>query len=166
MGDREPLPSVAERLGPLLARLAAHLRPVFLASLERRAADRYLEWARRSESSTQAAGLRRCADREREIAARVEQLFPMRADERDQLGALGPEVSATYPLLFEGRPLADCFAIQAAGERAGAAVWRSLASGQEDPSRCDTLLACADLEEASAGFLEGLLAASGKEGAT
>jgi len=49
--------------------------------------------------------------------------------------------------------------IQAAGERLGAATWRMLAAAHPDPSARAAFLACCPLEEASAVFLESILAA-------
>ena len=58
--------------------------------------------------------------------------------------------------IFADRPLAEQFAIQAAGERLGAATWRALAGLRPDEVGREALLACAPLEEASALFLESL----------
>jgi hypothetical protein len=63
--------------------------------------------------------------------------------------------------LFVNRPLRQQFAIQAQGERLGAATWRSLARGESDAARSAVLRSCAELEEASALVLEGIL---GKDG--
>jgi hypothetical protein len=59
--------------------------------------------------------------------------------------------------LFVGRPLEEQFAIQARGERLGAATWRSLAQRAEADAERETLLGCALLEEESAEYLESLL---------
>lgn len=73
-----------------------------------------------------------------------------------ELLAAHPEVADINRSLFAGRPLAEQFRVQAQGERLGAATWRAFASHETDAGRRDTLLVCAELEEASALVLEAL----------
>ena len=57
--------------------------------------------------------------------------------------------------LFEGRSREESKQLLAALERAGAAVYHSLAGEEEDPSVRDGLLLAAAKEEENAEFLEG-----------
>ena len=73
------------------------------------------------------------------------------------LVARHPDLLEINRELFAGRPLQEQFAIQARGERLGAATWLSLAKGARSPAERETLLGCALLEEESAAYLESLL---------
>jgi hypothetical protein len=72
--DPRPLPNVVEILAPLLARVPRQHQPLLLAIAERMAAQRYRAWA--GERSEHESDLRACAEREEEIAARIEALYP------------------------------------------------------------------------------------------
>ena len=61
----------------------------------------------------------------------------------------------TMAALFEGRSREESKQLLAALERAGAAVYRSLAGDEEDRSVRDGLLLAAAKEEENAEFLEG-----------
>ena len=69
-----------------------------------------------------------------------------------------PEFGELDRTVFGGRPLADQYALQAAGERLGAANWRAMAEAALDDETRDTLASCAPLEEANADALDELLA--------
>ncbi len=154
------LPDIASIIGPVLQRLAPEEQPLLVALAERLAADRYREWARRATDPSDAAGLRACAGREEEIAARVEALFAdPAAVQRDILGR-NPDLEEINRALFAGRPLEQQLTIQARGERLGAATWRAFARQTTDPRARETFAGCAALEEESAAFLESLLARS------
>ena len=101
-------------------------------------------------------GLLACADREDEIARRVESLHPNAAEIQTKLLAENPELLALNRTLFEGRPLTDQFTMQAGGERAGAAAWRAFAAAAADPSVQELLQSCSPLEEANSAFLQSL----------
>ena len=152
-----PLPNVAEALAPLLARVPREQQPVLIALAERLAAERYRSWASEVSDPAQRTQLLACAEREEEIARRVEALYPGAAATQRELLAKLPEVPELNRSLFAGRPLAQQFAIQAQGERVGAATWRAFAQDEADASRRATLLACAELEEANALVLEALV---------
>jgi hypothetical protein len=158
MASSDPalLPDVAEILAPLLARVPREHQPLFLAIAERMAAERYRRWA--TERPENAQDLHACAEREEEIAKRVEALSPdAAAIQRDMLGE-NPDLEVINRTLFAGRPLTQQFTIQARGERLGAATWRAFAM-EPNRSSAQTLLACAELEEANARVLEGILEA-------
>ena len=101
-----------------------------------------------------------CAAREEAIASRVESIHPDAAARQQAIRDAHPDLVAINRSVFEGFPLAQQLAIQAHGERAGAALWRGLAERSEERAR-DAYLACARLEEESAEFLESLPVAHG-----
>ena len=150
-------PSIAEVLAPVLLRIPRARQPLLIAFAERLAAGRYRRWADDPSMRDRAVALRACADREEEIARRIEGLFPDADAAQRELAAAHPEICAVNRSLFEGRSLAQQFAIQARGERLGAATWRSFAAHQHDANARETFLACALLEEESADVLESLL---------
>jgi hypothetical protein len=151
------LPDIGAVLAPVLARVAEGDRPLLVAMAERLAAVRYRGWAR--ELVGHEARLLACADREEDIARRVESLYPDAAARERAIRTAIPEFEEINRTVFGGRPIADELAIQASGERLGAATWRSLARAASDPRHRETFLACAPLEEASAEVLESILAA-------
>ena len=152
----EAPPSIGAALAPVLARVPREEQPLLIAYAERLAAARYRAWAGQVGDAAQRAQLLACAEREEDIARRVEALFADAAARQRALLAQHPEVSEINRSLFEGRPLAQQFAVQAEGERLGAATWRSFARRETDEERRGVLLACAELEEASAVVLEAL----------
>jgi hypothetical protein len=156
------LPSVGETIAPLLARVAREQQPLLIAYAERLAAARYRSWAVLPEGETHAAAFLACAEREEEIARRVEGLHPEAAEQQRRLLAENPGLPEVNRSLFANRPLAEQLTIQARGERLGAATWRSFARHAANDAARDTLLACAELEEESAGVLEQILAAGAK----
>ena len=156
MTTTRELPDVPAILGALVARVAPADRPLFLAIAERMAADRYRGWADEVDDPDVRAGLIACAAREDEIADRVEAVFPDPAAVQQRLLAEFPELPQLNREVFAGRPLAQQFAIQAAGERVGATTWRAFAKAWPDAGGREAFLACAPLEEASAEFLDAL----------
>lgn len=155
---RAPLPDVAAILAPLLASVAAEERPLLLAIAERLAAERYRRWADETADATTRAGLLACAAREDEIARLAEAVHPDAAGVQARLRDAHPDLARLNASIFADRPLDEQLAIQAAGERLGAATWRTLAAARRDEVGRDAYLACAPLEEANAVFLESLLA--------
>jgi hypothetical protein len=155
------LPDVGAALAPLLARVPRARQPLLIALAERMAAERYRGWAGEWPDAEGRAELLACAAREEEIAAKVEALFPDAAAAQAGLRTAHPELPELNRGLFAGRPLAEQFRIQANGERLGAATWRSFARHEAEGARRAALLACAELEEASARVLEALLGRAG-----
>src|SRR5690349_25138389 len=115
---------LAARLGPLLAGLDASARPAFLATLERKAGERYDAWAHAAETAADAGLLRAGAERERTIAARIEAEFPVDARQAAAYAALVPDAARTYGDAFARLSRAEGFTVQALLERAGANAWR------------------------------------------
>jgi hypothetical protein len=150
------LPDIGQILGSILQRVPPAEHPLLIALAERLAAERYRGWAAAALDGTQRADLLACAEREEEIARRVEALFPDAGARQQDILARHPDLLDVNRTLFADRPLADQWAIQATGEHLGAATWRALAAG----TARETFLACAELEERSAAVLEALLAGS------
>jgi hypothetical protein len=151
------IPNVAEILAAVLRSIDPKLQPFLLAKLERLAAERYRSWASDHPDQSVKEGLLACADREDEIAIRVESLHPDASAIQDKLLSEHPELLDLNRTLFECRPLEVQFAMQAEGERAGAAAWLAYAAGASDPSVREVLQSCSPLEQANADFLQGLL---------
>jgi len=151
------LPNIARIVGGLLEGVDARERPLLIAFAERLAAERYRRWARDA-SGPARSGLLACAEREDAIADRIAALYPDAAALQAKLRADHPELDEMGDAIFAGRPLPQQYAIQAAGERAGAGAWRLFAAQAPNDAARRTLLACAELEEASAVHLESLLA--------
>lgn len=156
MASTHELPSVAEIFAPLLEHVAPEHQPLLIAIAERLAAERYRGWAEAAQDPTRRSELLACAEREEEIAGRVESLYPNGAAVQADLRAEHPELEGLNRSVFADRPLEDQYAIQAQGEHVGAATWRSLAKRAELPGR-QTFLDCAKLEEQSAAVLESIL---------
>lgn len=146
--------NIGEVLAPILARVPRERQPLLIAAAERLAAQRYRGWATQVADAGRKAGLLACADREEEIARRVEGLYPSASAIQQEILAANPDLLDVDRTLFGGLPLDRQFALQADGERLGAATWRSFAKHAESPATRETLLACALLEEESATFLE------------
>ena len=150
-------PNIAEVLAGVLRNIEPALQPFLLAKLERLAARRYRAWAGEPLDQSVKDGLLACADREEEIARRVESLNQNVSAIQDKLMSDHPELLDLNRTLFEGRPLKVQFAMQAEGERAGAAAWRAYAAGASDPSVQELLQSCSPLEQANADFLQSLV---------
>lgn len=151
------IPNVTEILAGVLRNIEPQLQPFLLAKLERLAAKRYRSWAGDHPDQSVREGLLACADREEQIATRVESLHPNANAIQDKLLSEHPELLDLNRTLFEGRPLKVQFAMQAEGERAGAAAWLAYAAGASDPSVREVLQSCSPLEQANADFLQSLL---------
>lgn len=150
------LPSIAEVLGRVLQRVPRERQPLLIALAERLAAERYRAWASEVAEPDRRAGLLACADREEEIARRVEALYPgAPAIQRDILAG-NPDLIEINRSLFAGRPLHQQLILQAGGERLGAATWRAFADGETNPGISDALRGSALLEEQNAAFLESI----------
>jgi hypothetical protein len=87
----------------------------------------------------------------------VESLNPYTSAVQDKFLSGNPELLELNRTLFKDRPLKVQFAMQAAGERAGAAAWKAFAVGASDPSARELLQSCSPLEQANADFLQTLI---------
>ena len=154
------LPNIAASLAPVLERVLPEHRPLLIALAERMAAERYRSWAAAAEQPSARSDLLACAAREEEIAERVEALYPEAAGIQADLVAKHPGLEDLARSIFGDRPLHEQYAIQAEGERVGAATWRALAKHAEPAAR-RAFLDCAELEELSAEVLETLLSDRG-----
>jgi len=152
---------LTEILAPIMGDLAPAEQPAFVALAERIAAGRYRAWAEQAKDDASRAPLLACAQREEEIASRVEAVTPDAAAIQARVEADHPDVAQAYLGLFTGLALDAQLALQAQAERTGAATWRAFAANA-DPARAEVFHACAALEEESAATLEALLAAGGR----
>ncbi len=150
-------PDLAALLGGVLQRVPRAHRPLFIAIAERMAAERYRIWAKETRDDARAPHLLACAEREEEIARRVESLYDEADSVRRELLEQNPDLEEINRSIFADRPLEEQFTIQARGERAGAATWRYFAQHAESETTREEFLRCAELEEESAACLESLL---------
>lgn len=151
------IPNFGALLAPYIGQVGPHLRPRFLALLERGAADRYRHWA--GLLPEHADGLLACAASEDEIADRIEGAFSIADEDRVAVEAPLPGARATYYAVFDGMDPWDQLRIQANAERQGSNAWRSISAEVSDPAVLDALAKCSALEDASADYLDGLIAA-------
>jgi len=157
MSQEAKLPDIAEALRGFLDLVPKDQQPLLIALAERLAAERYRQWAAEVTEPLQKSGLMACADREEEIARRIEGLYPHADAIQADIIARNLNLRELGRSLFGPRSLRDQFALQAQGERLGAATWRSMARKAESADTSNVLLGCALLEEESAAFLESLL---------
>jgi len=154
MTTNSRLPSIGELLLPLLKRISVEHQPVFIAIAERAAAERYRGWASKVSLANLKSSLLACADRENEIAALIESMYPdAQAIQREILSQTPELTDASF---FSQYSMKDQFVIQAQGERLGAETWRSFAKQANDSQVREIFLRCALLEEESAQFLESI----------
>ena len=151
------IPDVAAILAPLLARVPAVRQPLLLAIAERMAAERYRGWAADPSMAAHRTSLLECAAREERIASTVEVLTPDAARIEREILTANPDLREINRTVFADRPIATQMAIQAAGERAGAAAWQAFAAAAGPGAARAAFLACASLEEESAVVLDRVL---------
>ena len=163
MSSPAELPDIAEALAGLLQRVPPTERPLLVALAERLAAERYRAWAREVTKPADSAALLACAEREEEIARRVEALSPESASMQRDLVARNPDLLEINQSLFAPYSLDQQLVLQSRGERLGAATWRSFARHEQSVERRDVFLSCALLEEESATVLESLAPRGGTE---
>jgi hypothetical protein len=154
MADLE-IPNFPKLLMEPLIAVPEPSRVGFLARLERSAADRYRVWAEESEELRE--GLVACADREDEIANRAEALVPVRPEDEEIVGKSLEEARALYASAFEGHSLRDRITLQAHAERQGSLAWLGFAGQTQDEAMKRAFLALADLEVASADYIDAAL---------
>jgi hypothetical protein len=147
------IPNFGELLAEHLGNLPAEALPVLLANLERGAAERYRQWA--AELTEFSDDILASADREDDIANRVEQLFPLSDKHQEIVDSIVPQAKKTYLSVFEGLTVIQQITIQANAERQGAAAWRGLAEAY--PQFSAQLEQLALTEETNADQLDSLL---------
>ncbi len=145
----------------------ARIRPLFegrprgqllylAAMLESAAASRYREWAAGAGREDLARGLRACAEREDDIAATIRRNFDAELEQPDDSGALMQGLFREVAESSNGRSIEEQYLLQAAAERAGELLWKNLAAAEPDEATKAVFLKCAELEAASAVYLENL----------
>lgn len=151
---------IVAALAPVLAVVPPADHPLLLALLEGWAAERYRRWSADAPDDATRAALLACADREEQIATRVRSLRPDADAVQGRLVEEHPQLRAVTDNAFAHDNVLDQYALQATGERLGAATWRAFAvaaAERGEPVTEATYLACAELEEASADVLASLL---------
>ena len=147
------IPNVGELLAEHLQQLPADAMPYMLSQLERSAAARYRGWA--EDVSEHREGLLACANREDEIAERVEAMFPPSDTHRDLVAKLMPAAKTTYYEAFAGYTPLEQMQIQENAERQGADAWQGLKAAYPDKSaQLDKL---SEIELGSAQYLLTIL---------
>jgi hypothetical protein len=154
----QPVPDIVATLAPVLAATDRADHPLLIAMLERWAAGRYREWADAHDDVATVTKLTACADREEEIATRVEALYSDAVEVQAALAEANPRLADILTGSFAWRPIDEQFKLQAEAERLGASTWRSFARAADDTAAAEVFSACALLEEASADVLEQLIA--------
>jgi hypothetical protein len=152
-----PVPDFGALLAPYIGTVPEEAIPAFLARLERTAAARYRMWAEALPEHAQ--GLMECAAREDDIADRVERIYP--ATSPQHVAAMDAAIvpaKETYYSVFSSLTPIEQMSIQAKAERQGAAAWRGMIESEADPETRSELERCALIEEASADYLDDLLA--------
>jgi hypothetical protein len=155
-----PPPDLVVTLAPVLEATDPSDHPLLIALLERWAAERYREWADAVGDIAQTTALLACAEREEEIATRVESLYSDSDDVQKRLEAANPLLKAALAGSYTWRPIDEQWSQQAEAERLGAATWRSFAArarADADDAAAETFESCALMEEASAEVLENFL---------
>ena len=149
-------PQFGQLLAEYIGAVPERSRPRFLARLERGAADRYRGWA--AAVPDHAHELMACADSEEQIAIRAEGLYEIFPDDLAAIEEALPPAIETYYDVFDGLPVKQQIALQAAAERQGSMAWQRL---KQQPGLSDEHIAELDaltaLELASAERVEALL---------
>jgi 4-carboxymuconolactone decarboxylase len=153
---RSALPDIADVGARILQRVPREQQPILLAQRERVSAARYRGWAREVADPDRRSALLACADREEEIARRVEALYPEAASIQRDILARNSDLTGLTGSLFSAYALDQQLILQARGERSGASTWRSFAQDEQNPEARKVFLDCALLEEESATFLESI----------
>ena len=148
--------TLVERLRPLLAEHTLGEQLYVVALLESRSADRYREWAEQVSDPVLAGGLRACAKREDDIAARIRSRFASLVTPPHDFERLAPRIQVEVSALFDGRTREQQFVIQAQAERGGQQFWHEMAEQETDEGTKGLLLECAALEAESAEFLDSV----------
>ena len=130
--------------------------PRFLARLERGAADRYRGWA--AALPAHAELLLECAASEEQIAIRAEALYAPIPEDLASIEAALPPARERYFAVFEGLPVRQQLALQAAAERQGSQAWQGLKQPGLSADHVAELDALTALELQSAERVEALVA--------
>ncbi len=149
-------PDIGALVAPLIAQIPSASWPLFLAQLERSAADRYRHWA--AECPEHGEVLLACGAREDEVADQIEAAWPPASDAvASQMTALLPEAKGIYLGLFDGLTLDQQWQLQADAELQGSAAWRGISRGVTDGAMLAALQRCSELEEESSQALRRLI---------
>jgi hypothetical protein len=154
MSDNVVIPNFGELLATQIARLPPESVPCLLARLERSAGQRYRDWGKEIERDRE--GLLACADREDDIANKVDILFPINEEQKRIVDEVAPIAIEIFLGVYAGLSAIQQMTIQANAERQGASAWRGLVDSY--PQFAEDLELLAKTEESNADYLDGLLA--------
>lgn len=149
-------PNFGALLGPYIGQVPPTSVPTFLARLERGASDRYRAWA--AALPEHAEVLLSCAASEEQIAIRADALFPPEPSGLAAIEEALPGARDTYFGVFEGLPVKQQLALQAAAERQGALAWVGFKRDDLPQAHLDELDALSALEIQSAEKVEAIVA--------
>jgi hypothetical protein len=146
--------SFVDRIRPLVADLTLGERLFVVALLESGSAERYRAWATEALDPELARGLRGCAEREDEIAKVVRAHFSESLRPPANFDSLAKTIQAEVETVFGAKMRHEQYRLQAEAERGGEQLWKDLAAAEENEETNRVLLKCAELEAASAEYLE------------
>src|SRR5262245_6577987 len=86
----DSLPDIGAALAPVLANIPRQRQPLLIALAERQAAARYRAWAEEFAGAAHRADLLACAEREEEIARRVEAMYPGALEIQSEIATANP----------------------------------------------------------------------------
>lgn len=138
------VPQFGELLREHIQSVPAQSQPMFLAGLERSAAERYRSWAR--QLPAHAEELLACAASEDRIADIVSGLFPIGDDERDAVIAALPAAIAVYYDVFAPYSTRDQLYLQSEAEIQGSQAWVRISGSISDEETLAALRECTELE--------------------
>ena len=147
------IPNFGELLAPFLTEVPAAALPYLLSQLERTAAARYRGWA--EALPEHATGILACADREDDIADRVEALFPPEDEQKSLVDSIMPAAKESYYSVFEGYTPLEQMTIQENAERQGSGAWQGMKDAYPDKAAELDSLSSTELE--SADYLRALI---------
>ena len=147
------IPNFGELLAEHLDQVPPETLPYMLSQLERTAAARYRGWAEAVPEYRE--GLMACAEREDEIADRVEALFPPSAEQKQLVSELIPAAKDTYYAVFADYTPIEQMTIQADAEKQGANAWQGLKEAY--PELSGEMDALSAIELKSAEYLDSIL---------
>lgn len=148
--------SFLERIRPLFEHRSRGQLLYLAAMLESAAASRYREWAAKAAREEIAKGLRGCAEREDEIAAIIRRDFAGELEKPEDSAELMEGLRREVAEMSRGTTIEEQFPVQASAERAGEQLWKALAGSEPAAEKKAVFLQCAELEAASALYLENL----------
>ena len=157
MSDLPDVPQFGALLREHIQSVPDAAQPMFLAGLERSAAERYRGWAR--DLPDHGDELLTCAEREDRIADIVSGLFPVSDEMRSQVESALPAAITVYYDVFAPYTPVEQLYLQSEAEIQGSQAWVRLAEHIEDAATLTALRECTALELESSTVAKDVLAA-------